>query len=354
VKNVGKGNDIHAFNSTSKVKLWNMVVVLFLLTSLYQYFNHLHLSNLFAGPKMKNAKIVKFLFLMWIISFFSVLNLNALEEIKKTKYDYNVSIAAIFCDEAPYLQEWIEYHKLIGVDHFYLYNNLSTDNYREVLEPYIQNGEVDLIDWPYKAGNWGDWDRIQVEAYSNVLELARYTSKWLALIDIDEFIVIANENKLTRFLEKYEGKSEGGICLMWSFFGTSNVKKIPADKLLIESLIYHSGPAANGDVSQIWNQGSYKSIIRPEFVYGIISPHFGLYVYGKTHFMVSYDLAHINHYWTRDEYYFNNFKIPRREFWGLSSDSARGWAAGMNKWTDKNPILRFVNDLRAQIGLPIE
>ena len=44
---------------------------------------------------------------------------------------YNVSACAIFQNEAPYLKEWIEYHRLIGVEHFYLYNNGSTDNYDE-------------------------------------------------------------------------------------------------------------------------------------------------------------------------------------------------------------------------------
>jgi len=29
---------------------------------------------------------------------------------------YTLAIAAIFKDEAPYLKEWIEYHKLVGVE----------------------------------------------------------------------------------------------------------------------------------------------------------------------------------------------------------------------------------------------
>ncbi len=59
-----------------------------------------------------------------------------------------VSICAIFRDEAPFLEEWIEYHRMIGVEHFYLYNHLSADHYYEVLRPYIQEGIVELKDWP--------------------------------------------------------------------------------------------------------------------------------------------------------------------------------------------------------------
>ncbi len=34
-----------------------------------------------------------------------------------------MSLCAIFKDEADYLREWIEFHRIVGVEHFYLYNN---------------------------------------------------------------------------------------------------------------------------------------------------------------------------------------------------------------------------------------
>jgi hypothetical protein len=34
-----------------------------------------------------------------------------------------LSICAIFRHEAPYLREWIEFHKLIGAERFFLYDN---------------------------------------------------------------------------------------------------------------------------------------------------------------------------------------------------------------------------------------
>ena len=39
-----------------------------------------------------------------------------------------LAIAAIFRDEAPYLKEWIEFHRAVGVERFYLFDNLSTDH----------------------------------------------------------------------------------------------------------------------------------------------------------------------------------------------------------------------------------
>ena len=48
----------------------------------------------------------------------------------------------MFRNEAAYLKEWIEYHHLAGVEHFWLYNNNSTDQWQDVLQPYIDWGIV--------------------------------------------------------------------------------------------------------------------------------------------------------------------------------------------------------------------
>ena len=52
---------------------------------------------------------------------------------KRTIYKYQTTLVLIFKDEAPFLQEWLTYHLTLGIDHFYLYQNNSTDNYMEVL-----------------------------------------------------------------------------------------------------------------------------------------------------------------------------------------------------------------------------
>ncbi len=59
---------------------------------------------------------------------------------------YELGIASQFRDEAPYLKEWVEYHRMVGVDHFWLYNNSSIDNWEEVLQPYIDEGLVEVFD----------------------------------------------------------------------------------------------------------------------------------------------------------------------------------------------------------------
>jgi hypothetical protein len=48
-------------------------------------------------------------------------------------------------NEASFLEEWLSYHMLINVDHFYIYDDESTDNTLEVLEPYIKQGKYYAI-----------------------------------------------------------------------------------------------------------------------------------------------------------------------------------------------------------------
>jgi len=53
-----------------------------------------------------------------------------------------LSVVAVLKDERPNLQEWLDFHLSVGVEHFYLYDNGSSDGSAEVLYPYIESGKV--------------------------------------------------------------------------------------------------------------------------------------------------------------------------------------------------------------------
>lgn len=146
---------------------------------------------------------------------------------KKVSKKYYLSVCGIFKDEAHNMQEWIEYHQIVGVQHFYLYNNFSTDNYIEVLKHYIEKGIVTLIDWPVPKG--------QMTAYKNCFETYGRDSQWIAYIDFDEFICPYNESKIPEWLRKFENYPS--IAIYWKMFGTSGQVKHDFSKLDIEQYI---------------------------------------------------------------------------------------------------------------------
>lgn len=152
------------------------------------------------------------LYRMKAVYYKALLNINKPNIVKDKKY--NVSVCAIFRNEAPYLKEWIEFHRIIGVEHFYLYNNFSDDNYKEVLNPYINEGVVELTEWPVKQG--------QMKAYEDCYNKHKDDTKWIGYIDLDEFVVPVLMNNIYDFLKKFE-KNRPAILIYWRLFGTSGM-----------------------------------------------------------------------------------------------------------------------------------
>merc|ERR1719253_2400698 len=67
---------------------------------------------------------------------------------KTAARDHFLSVVAIFRGEDDYLDEWLHYNIIQGVDHFYLYSNQNGDNTKRKLRPYVASGYVTLVDWP--------------------------------------------------------------------------------------------------------------------------------------------------------------------------------------------------------------
>src|SRR6476646_1530288 len=66
-----------------------------------------------------------------------------------------LAVATIVKNEGPYLGEWLEFQRLVGVEHVYLYDNGSTDNSAAVAAPFLAEGFVTVIPWvfPWHLGD---------------------------------------------------------------------------------------------------------------------------------------------------------------------------------------------------------
>jgi len=155
------------------------------------------------------SKYIKNLFLIYFFLLIDVLMANELDDSSDTEKKYDISICAIFKDQALYLEDWIEYHLGIGVDHFYLYNIGSKDRYGKVLSPYIEKNIVTLVNWP-EALSYRDecalkWAlSTQIPAYENAVNfIARNETKWLVFLDINEVLELPDEN-IKKLLNRYD------------------------------------------------------------------------------------------------------------------------------------------------------
>jgi hypothetical protein len=135
-----------------------------------------------------------------------------------------LSICAIYRDEGPYLREWVEFHRLVGVERFFLYNNESSDDHREVLAPLIEEGIVAVKDWPGSGGQWA--------AYDDCLAEHRDDTRWIAFIDLDEFLFSPTGVPLSDVLRDFEQWPGVGVYRLR--FGASGHRVRP-EGLVIEN-----------------------------------------------------------------------------------------------------------------------
>lgn len=159
-------------------------------------------------------------------------------EAKQKKH--TLAVCALFKNEAENIREWIEYHRMIGVDHFYLYDNGSTDQYMSVLWPYLNQKMITLVKWPDRikkeeGENLVHWVlSTQIPAYENAIILhAKKEAKWIVFLDIDEFLVPEKEDSLVRLLENYN--AHPGIAMGSDCFDASSERVPLAKKLVIET-----------------------------------------------------------------------------------------------------------------------
>jgi len=204
-----------------------------------------------------------------------------------SKPHHELAVCAIFREEAPFLDEWLKFHLGIGVTRFYLYNNFSTDNFHEVLAPYIASGVVSLTTWPKPIG--------QLSAYSHCIRQRANEARWLAFFDIDEYLFSPERMDIRPILEEYV--SLPGVIVYSPYFGSSGFEHRPPGRL-VETLTKRS----------TLDFRSAKTIVNPRQILraGVHAPKvlrgecLDTSFQKVTHLSVPVlDRLRINHYWSR-------------------------------------------------------
>jgi hypothetical protein len=208
--------------------------------------------------------------------------------------EHYFSVCASYQNEAPFLREWVEFHLLVGVEKFFLYDNASQDKeaHFEVLAPYVEDGSVEVRDWPQLPG--------QVQAFQHCLRDQRGKSRWLAFFDLDEFLFSPTGQPIPELLVDYERWP--GLVVNRATFGTSGHRTRPPG-LVIENYVRRSPEPA-----------SIKSIVYPQRTLRCLNPHGFAYsaggmpvdeqerpVDGLLGESFTMSRVRINHYWTKSE-----------------------------------------------------
>ncbi|MES2604954.1 MAG: glycosyltransferase family 2 protein [Pseudomonadota bacterium] len=145
-----------------------------------------------------------------------------------------LAVCGIVRDEAPYLLEWIAWHRLIGVDHFVLFDNESVDGTTAMLKSLAKAGLVDHVVWP----NIKDMPA-QRAAYIAGLARLGWRCRWVAFIDADEFLNPLRGETLPQILADYD--TAAGLVVPWRLFGSNG--HVQKDDELVINRFTRRGPA---------------------------------------------------------------------------------------------------------------
>ena len=180
-----------------------------------------------------------------------------------------IGIGAIVKESSPALLEWIAYHRVVGVERFWIADNGCEATTRQLLLDLDRLGIINYINFPSKFAKGS-----QLPAYKKILSCARDFGEVLAIIDADEFLVPEGDKTLRPYVEKrFSDKNVSAVALNWATFG-SNGALFAEDGLIIERFTRRAPQAFKPN-------RHIKSIVRPERVKEFVDPHFATLRQGR-------------------------------------------------------------------------
>lgn len=205
------------------------------------------------------------------------------------------SVVTLMKDEGPYLREWIEYYRILGADHFYIYDNrsLTRSSIRALLKPYVEKGIVTLLDWdyPYTVNEKNSYRFCQRGQMHHCLYKYGDVNKWLLFIDVDEYIypVDSDTTSLLPLLRENEEKPEvAALQFKMIWFGNSGHDE-RARGLVIENYKYRA-PA-------VVHSGREKCCVKPDKVKLLFVHAVKQCIEGTEVQIVAPERYRINHYY---------------------------------------------------------
>ena len=139
---------------------------------------------------------------------------------------YYLSVASVFKNESWNLKEWILHYKHHGVDHIYLVNDGSTDDFEPILEPFIREGFVTLFHNSITERYTGRQTDVNNKYFLPICN----ETQWIAQIDLDEFLYSPVQVNLKEILKDYE--NYGTVETNWVWFNSNDHLHHPSTGLV--------------------------------------------------------------------------------------------------------------------------
>jgi hypothetical protein len=127
-------------------------------------------------------------------------------------------------NEAPYIVEWIAYHRAMGIDNFLIYTNGCEDGTSEILDRLQEMGVL-------QHRNNDDWKGNSPQQYalnSALKEPVIKNAEWIIHIDVDEFMNVRCGNGTVQdFIAAVPDATN--VAMTWRLFGHNGITQLNKD-----------------------------------------------------------------------------------------------------------------------------
>ena len=272
---------------------------------------------------------------------------NVLRHALYARPKHTLCVVAPLKNEAPYIREWIEYHRIVGVEKFFLYDNESEDDLRSVLAPYIRSGIVELVSW---AGR-----RQQLAIFADAFRRFGRQTTWMAVIDADEFLYPVHCDSVVDVLREYE--MFGGVTANWMMFDSGGHETKP-DGLVVESYRRRL-PCVTAEACHV------KTVCKPAYMRAFMNSHvpamrLGRHVVNQArepmlipfnYVPLGTDKLQVFHYWTKSREEFLA-KLARGRVLSSSLDAAKSLdKLNFEHYEIETGMDRFIPELKRRLAL---
>ncbi|WP_223424182.1 glycosyltransferase family 2 protein [Tateyamaria pelophila] len=166
-------------------------------------------------------------------------------------------------NEAPYIVEWVAYHRAMGVDHFLIYTNGCEDGTSEILDRLQDMGVL-------QHRNNDGWKGNSPQQYAlnqSLREPVIKNADWIIHIDVDEFMNVRTGNgTLQDFFDAVPDATN--VAMTWRLFGHNGVTDL-ADDFVIDQFD-RCAPNFCPKPHTVWG---FKTMFKNIGAYGKISCH---------------------------------------------------------------------------------
>ncbi|CAF0930050.1 unnamed protein product [Didymodactylos carnosus] len=148
---------------------------------------------------------------------------------------YYLCAATQILNQSLYLEDWLVYHKKLGIEYFFLYDNDSKDNTTSIAQSPTVNTYVQMLYWP--------WIDSQPQAFVHAKVLADTQCDWTLFFDVDEYVFVKKclaLNCLSKLLRRYYDKKLAQICFKRKIFGSSGHIRRPTNGTVADNYIHRS------------------------------------------------------------------------------------------------------------------